>query len=148
MKVILLKDVQKVGKKFDIKDVADGFALNSLIPKGLAKIADKSGVKQVEETKAKEAKEKKMIEDALNSHFVLLKDSVVEIKAKGSEKGHLFASIHNNDIIDACGKFFKKDVDARILAQSHTIKESGNHSIEIKAGDKKATFTLKVSIID
>ncbi len=53
MKVILLKDVRKVGKKFETKDVADGFALNFLIPRKLAEVSNVSNSKKMETMKEK-----------------------------------------------------------------------------------------------
>lgn len=52
MKVILLKDIKGVGKRFDEKTVSDGYALNNLLPKGLALIADKAGLAKVAQIKA------------------------------------------------------------------------------------------------
>ena len=63
MKVILLNDVAKVGRKYDIKDVAEGYAQNMLLPRGLAKVATKDAIAKVEQLKANDLTNKKIQEE-------------------------------------------------------------------------------------
>jgi len=65
MKVILLQDVPKVGKKYEIKNVKDGFARNFLLLKNLAKIAEAGTLKEIEAAKQKEAREKERRTESL-----------------------------------------------------------------------------------
>ena len=65
MKIILLKDTPKVGKKYDIKDISDGYALNLLIPKGFVEVATDKSIKRVSLEKSKDDVEKKIQEDLL-----------------------------------------------------------------------------------
>jgi large subunit ribosomal protein L9 len=73
MKVILLKDVAKMGKKNDIKNVSDGHALNFLIPQGLVEVATPKSLKKVEVIKSREDAEKKIKTDLLLKNFGDLK---------------------------------------------------------------------------
>ena len=65
MRVILLKDVAKVGQKFDVKDVADGYAINFLIPRGLVEAATEANVRKVEGRKKKEDTQRKVQQDLI-----------------------------------------------------------------------------------
>ena len=69
MKVILLKDVAKLGKKYEVKEVPDGHATNFLIPRGLVEIATSGGLKKVELSREKEAQEKKVRDDLLSKNL-------------------------------------------------------------------------------
>jgi len=93
MKIILLKDIPKVGRKYDIKNVADGYALNLLIPRGLAQIATPQTEKNIEAMKAKDLVEKKVQGELLVKNLEVLKDLVINMKEKANEKGHLFAGV-------------------------------------------------------
>lgn len=70
MKVILLKDIKGVGKRFDEKKVSDGYALNALIPKGLALVADKVGRSKAEQLKAHSEAKKKAEEETSKEKFL------------------------------------------------------------------------------
>jgi large subunit ribosomal protein L9 len=104
MKVILLKDVRKVGKKFETKDVADGYALNFLIPRKLAEASTPSSMKKVENLKSRDAAEKKVQEDLLKKNLASFNGVTIEMKENANEKGNLFKGIHKEEIIEALKK--------------------------------------------
>ena len=72
MKIILLKDIAKVGKRYDVKDVNSGHALNFLIPKGLAVSATKEAIKRIDLEKARKAGEIKVQNELLESNIQAL----------------------------------------------------------------------------
>lgn len=144
MKVILLKDVQKIGKKFDIKNVADGFALNSLIPTGKAKVATDAEVKKVEALKKVLEAEKKIQMDLLMKNINEINEKQVTIKAKANSKGHLFAQLHTEDIVKAIKESIGADIHPDFVILVKPIKETGDHNLQVKVGDKKANIKLIV----
>ena len=144
MKVILLKDVAKVGKKFDVKEVSDGYALNFLIPQGKAKTATSEGLAKVETLKAVAQAERKVQEDLLAKNIHEFDGKTVEIKEKANEKGHLFAGLHKERIAEILGAEVHSSLDASFIELSKPIKEVGEYQIEIKAHQNKATLTLVV----
>jgi large subunit ribosomal protein L9 len=142
MKVILIKDVKKIGKKYDIKDVADGHALNMLIPNGLA-IPATSGNLNMIETKKKgdmleTAKTEAEIQKALND----IKGISIEMTGKVNDKGHLFAGIHKTEILEAVKKQKGINITAEHVILEKPIKEVGEQAIKVKVGDREATFKL------
>ena len=93
MKVILLKDVAKIGRKYDIKNVADGYALNMLIPRGLAVVATEQAMKKVETLKVNDTTDKKIQTELLLKNLEVIKNLTLNLKEKANEKGHLFAGV-------------------------------------------------------
>jgi len=144
MKIVLNKDVKGVGKKHDIKTVADGFALNSLIPQGLAEVATSVALARIEKIKKQEESDKKVREDLLSKNIKSLHDVVVEIALPANEKGHLFAGIHLNEIASLVKEQTRIDVLPEFIVLEKPIKEVGEHKIDVKVQGKSATFTLKV----
>lgn len=144
MRVILLKDVQKIGKRYDIKNVADGFALNSLIPQGKAKVATDAEVKKIEALKKVLEAEMKIQEDLLLKNLHELDGKEVVVKEKANSKGHLFAQLHKEEIVMAVKNATGVDIVAGFIQLDKPIKETGLHTIEIKAGSKKALLRLVV----
>lgn len=135
MKVILLKDVPKVGQKNTIKEVKDGFAINLLIPRGLAKQATPSAVHQMEKIQTLENKNKKAGVEALEEKVSGLDQ--IEIKVKANEKGHLFAGIGKDELSN------KLDIPAESIILDSPIKEVGEHEIEVKIGEQ----TQKIKVV-
>jgi len=144
MKIIFLKDIPGVGQKYDIKNVADGYAQNFLFPRGLAKIATNTVVKEVELKKKNKEEEQKIKENLLDREVEKLKNAVLEIKSKLNEKGYLFAGIHKEEISKEIGKKLKLEINPEYIQLDNPIKESGEHNIKIKVGDKEIEFKLKV----
>lgn len=144
MKIILLKDIAKVGKKYDVKDISEGYAQNMLIPKGLAVAATPDVLKRVELEKARDEGEKKLRNDLLMKNLKDLDGITVTMIEKANEKGHLFAGIHKPEIIPAIFNQTKLQIDAEHMILDKPIKEVGTHIIEVKAGNKSAKFNLEV----
>ena len=144
MKIILLKDVKKIGKKYEIKDVADGYALNSLIPNDIAVPATSSYIKMVDAKKKQSALMREDFKKAFEYAVSKLPEGKLHIGGKVNEKGHLFAAIHEDQIIDE----FKKETGV-ILCKEHfemekPLKEIGEHVIDLKIED--AEYKLKVIV--
>lgn len=144
MKIVLLKDVKGVGKKHDVKTVADGFALNSLIPQKLAEVATAKVLARVELIKKQEEADKKVQEDLLAKNLKALHDATVEVVAEANEKGHLFAGLHAADVAPLVKAQTQIDVAAEFIKIDKAIKEVGEHKIDVKVQGKSATFTLVV----
>lgn len=144
MKIVLLKDVKAVGKKHDVKVVADGFALNSLIPQGFAIVATAKVLAKVEVLKKQEDAEKKIQEDLLAKSLKTLHDATVEVVAEANEKGHLFAGLHAVDVAPLVKAQTQVEVAPEFIKIEKAIKEVGEHKIDIKVQGKSATFTLVV----
>ncbi len=128
MKVILIKDVQNLGSAGDVKDVADGYARNFLIPSGYATIATSSAIKQSEEIKIKKAKQ---AEEELKTAEELsgkLEGASVSVKAKADESGKLYAAVKGEEISKSLAeKGF--NVDKNKIVIKEPIKELGEYEI-------------------
>lgn len=98
MKVIFLKDVKNVGKKFDVKNVSDGYARNFLFSQGLAKIATEEAIKSLEAQKAAALKEEEKNKSGLIALAKNLESREFEFKVKTGEKGEVFGSVNKEDI--------------------------------------------------
>src|SRR3989344_1052318 len=144
MKIILLQDVPKVGKKWEVKNVADGFAQNSLIPRRLAEAATASAVARASAVRA-EADAKRIASEVLLAQNLKKIEAVrVEVSAKANEHGHLFAAIHESDIIKALKQKTGVEVAPEFLKIAHPVKTAGEHHIDVSAGEAKTYFTLSV----
>jgi len=147
MKVILLRDVAKIGQKFDTKNVSDGYALNFLIPNGLAEMATAKVLSRVDMMKKRDSEEKKIREGLLAKNLADLKDTQIEIKEKANEQGHLFAGVHKEEIIAELKKQTRLDILPEYLELEKPIKQTGEYTIHVKVGDAKATFKLQVGAL-
>jgi large subunit ribosomal protein L9 len=145
MKVIFLKNVPKIGQKYDIKNVSDGYALNFLIPQKLAEIASGSALKKVNLLKAQDEQEKKVQADLLAKNMEAVAKAKIEFTEKASEKGHLFSSIHKEALVVALKEQAHLDINADFIDLSKPIKEVGEHKITVRVGDKSAEFVVVVN---
>jgi large subunit ribosomal protein L9 len=144
MKIILLTDIPKLGRKYETKDVSDGHALNFLIPKGQALAATPDAIKRIGVEKAKREGEMKVQEDLLAANLKSLEGLTIAISEKANDKGHLFAGLHATEISAALKREARVDIDPSFLVLSQPIKEIGEHTIEVKAGGKSARFKLTI----
>ncbi len=146
MKIILLKDIPKVGRKYDIKNVADGYALNLLIPRGLAQIATPQTEKNIEAMKAKDLVEKKVQGELLVKNLEVLKDLVINMKEKANEKGHLFAGVTKEKLAEEILKTARLNIDPESIKLEKPIKEVGEHKVFVEVMGKKAEFKIVIEV--
>ena len=145
MKVILLKDVKKVGKKFETKEVASGYALNFLIPRKMAEASTESAMKRLGHLKALDEGERKIHEDLLMKNLKALEGKTIELKEPANEKGHLFKGVHQEELVAAIKSQTQLDLAPEYIILEKPIKEVGEHEIEVKVQDKVSKFKLVIS---
>ncbi len=147
MKVILLKSVPKIGRKYDVLDVAEGFAMNALFPKKLAENATPKALERVKLLKAAEDADRKTQEELLIKNLHDISGVTIEIAGKANDKGHLFAGIHKEELIAALKDQARLDIGADYIDLEKPLKEVGEHKITVKVQDKSAEFTLVLKAV-
>ncbi|MHB1377612.1 MAG: 50S ribosomal protein L9 [Candidatus Humimicrobiaceae bacterium] len=132
MKVILTKDVEKIGSFGEVINVKDGYAKNFLIPAGMAILSTPGNLKQVDLVKKSKVKvEAKSIKEA-NEIAEQLNGLKLLFKVKSSAEGKMYGSITNKDIADKILSFKKIEVDRKKIELEESIKDIGSYEIDIK----------------
>lgn len=144
MKVIFLKDVPRVGRKYDIKDVSDGYALNMLIPKGLVQVATPEAIRKIETAKSLDLANRQIQNDLLLKNLEKIRSVVVNLKEKANEKGHLFAGVTKETLAIEIKKTSHMEINPEFIVLPKPIKETGSHKVLVQIGDKKAEFAVIV----
>jgi len=144
MKIILLDDVTKVGRRGEVREVSDGYARNFLIPKKLALSATAGNLKNLEHIKTQqEAKADRVKADAesLRSRVEAL---VYEERRQASEEGKLFGSVTSQDIADFLGAKGLK-IDRRRITLDEPIKTLGEFTVSMRL-HTDVTAQLRVNV--
>ena len=146
MEVILKENVENLGYKDEVKTVKSGYARNYLIPRGLAITANETNVKVLEEIlRQRSVKEQKLI-DEFQVVADALKDIVVKVGAKVSDKGKIFGSVTTLQIAEAI-HYEGHVVDRKqIYISEDSIKELGTYTAKIKL-HPKVEFDLQFEVI-
>jgi len=132
VRIVLRSDVDTVGKKGDIVDVADGYARNYLLPKGLAMVATDGAVAQA--ASMRRARDLRDAQDRASAEEVArtLVPQVITIKAKAGAGGRLFGSVTAADVVDAVEAQTGIVLDRRRVHLDDPIKVLGTHSVQVK----------------
>jgi len=147
MKVIFLSDVPRVGRKYDTKEVNDGYAMNFLLPRKLAVLATPKALAELEMHKKEIAIEKEVQEELLMKNLEEIKGKAITIKGKTNELGHLFSAIHKKEIVDAMKEQNHADISEEFIILEKPIKGVGEFEILISIKGKKSSFKLIVEKI-
>lgn len=147
MKVIFLNDVQRVGKKHDVKEISDGYAMNFLLPRKLAVLATPKAVTELELRKKEISIEREVQENLLLKNLEAIKGQVIKMKGRANDKGHLFSAIHLKEIVEAMKAQNHADIDEEFIVLQKPIKEVGEFEIPISIKGKKSSFKLIVEKI-
>ena len=134
MKVILKADVRGKGKKGQMIEVAEGYARNFLLPKGLAVLATADAMNTMrlqEKAKAKAAAEAKA---AATEIAEKLKGLQVKVASKGGEGGKLFGAVTGREIAAALKEQHGVDIDSKKLVLDEPIKSFGSYQVKAKLG--------------
>lgn len=132
MKVILRTDVSELGKRGDILDVADGYARNYLVPKGLAMKATDGAAAQA--ASMRRARDLRDAQDraAAETLATTLVPKVITVTARAGSGGRLFGSVTTADISSAIEAQTKVQIDRRKLVLAEPIKALGTHTVPVK----------------
>jgi large subunit ribosomal protein L9 len=145
MKVVLRADVEHVGMKGDIVDVADGYARNFLVPRGLALRASNGAQKQADAMRRSREQRDSRERDAAQAIADQLAPKV-RIEARAGEGGRLFGSVTNADVAAAVQAQLGVEVDRRDIALDEPLKELGDHEIDVKL-HRDVSATLHVEVV-
>ena len=143
MKVILLQDVAKIGKRSELVEVPDGYALNQLIPKRMAEPATPANIKKLEKLQATAEADRLADEARFVAAHKALEGKLVQIATDVNELGHAFKAVSEKDIAEAA-QAAGVDIDATMITVGNPIKEIGEHTVELIRGTTKAEFKIEV----
>ena len=144
MKLIVPSDVKKVGKKYDIVDVAPGYARNFLLAKGFGEAVTKVNGKRVADLAKKREVEKKKQSELLERSLTGVAKVALILTRKANEEGHLYAGITRDELAQLLGAEVGASYTAEHIDLEKPIKEVGEFAINVVLGDKKSQFALKV----
>jgi len=104
MKVLLVKDVYKLGRAGDVKKVADGYGRNFLIPQGMAVLATPGAMKTAERIRTKATEKRAILNNEMSVVAEMLKKVQISFGARAGETGKLYGSITSQEVVDAIQK--------------------------------------------
>jgi large subunit ribosomal protein L9 len=131
MKVLLLKDVYKLGRAGDVKKVAAGYGRNFLIPQGFATIATPGSLKQVDQIRKRAAERRAVLNNELGGISAMLEKLTISFPSKAGETGKLYGSITHQMIADAINKKLGSTIDRRQI-EVQPIRNLGEHFAKIR----------------
>jgi large subunit ribosomal protein L9 len=146
MKIVLRDDVENVGVKGDLVEVADGYARNYLVPRGLALPASKGVVKQAEAMRRNRAAREQRNREGAQALAAKLGGGVIEITARAGEGGKLFGSVTVAEIAEAISARIGTEIDRRIVDLAEPIKDLGEYSVVVKLHAEVAP-TVTVAVV-
>ena len=132
MKVIYLQDVKGSGKKGEVKNVADGYARNMLLPKGLAVEATPANMNKLAGQQASAQHKTDVEKQAANEAAAKIKDQKLIIKAKAGSNDRLFGSVTAANIAEALESQLGVKVDKKKISLSSDIKNFGTYTATVK----------------
>lgn len=145
MEVLMINNVPRVGRKGELKSVAEGYARNFLFPRNFAIPATEGAKKHLQLMKSSWEKQAIREKQAYLDMASKIEGLVLKITRKSGDKGRLFGSVTSAELASEISKAAKVDIDKKLVVADH-IKEIGEHSVTIRfTGDVKAH--MKVVII-
>lgn len=131
MKVLLLKDVYKLGRAGDVKKVADGYGRNYLIPQELATLATPGALKQVEQIRAQAAALRASLNQEMSGVAEQLQDLTLTFPARASETGKLYGSITTQNIAESIQNKLGVEIDRRQI-ETQPLRALGEHTVAVR----------------
>src|SRR4030042_3205326 len=138
MKVVLKDDVKNLGKMGQIVDVADGYARNYLVPRGLALEANTKNIKSLEHEKRIILEKAKKIRNSAQDMSNKVSGINLVIKAKAGEEGKLFGSVTTMDIAELL-KNEGIEIDKKKISLDEPIKRLGSYAVNVKIHSEIST---------
>ena len=145
MKVILLDDVSKVGRRGEVRDVSDGYARNFLIPKKLALSATAGNLQNLEHIKTQQDAKAGRIKGEAETLRQRIEGMAYEETRQASEEGKLFGSVTAQDLVDFLGRQGVK-IERRRVQLDEPIKALGETTVPIRL-HQEITAQLRVNVV-
>lgn len=145
MKIILLDDVNKVGRRGEVRDVSDGYARNFLIPKKLALHATAGNMKNLDSIKKQQQAKADRVKDDAEALRARIEALTFEERRQASEEGKLFGSVTTQDMVEFLERHGVK-IERKRLHLEEPIKSLGETSVSIRL-HPDVVATLKVSVV-
>ena len=144
MKIILLKDIRGVGMHGEIKNVADGYAINGLFPKKLAEAATAEKIAEVEAKRAAHEAEMQKEAEQLDNKVAALRGKTITISSRATEKNGLFKAVHEKDVAKAILGEHALAIPEDAITFPEPIKTVGEHLVLLKSKNQKAELGVVV----
>lgn len=146
MKVVLLQDVKKMGKKGDVVEVSDGYGRNVLIRKGLGVEGTKANLNTAAQRQESKVFKDQVAADEAVIMAAQLKKVKVVIKVQCGEDGRTFGSVTGKDISEALEKQYKFKLEKKNIRLKSPIKTLGEYDVEVWV-HQQVTSTVHVSVV-
>ena len=146
MKVVLLQDVKKMGKKGDVVEVSDGYGRNVLIRKGLGVEGTKANLNTAAQRQESKVFKDQVAADEAVIMAAQLKKVKVVIKVQCGEDGRIFGSVTGKDISEALEKQYKFKLEKKNIRLKRPIKTLGEYDVEVWV-HQQVTSTVHVSVV-
>lgn len=131
MEIILLEDVEKVGGKFEVVKVKNGYGRNYLIPQGMAIIANDANMRRLEDYKRREAAKTEAMLGEFQAIAARLENEVLRVGAKAGTSGKIFGSVTNVQIASSLKEQFDIDIERRKIKMPDDVKKLGEYEAEL-----------------
>jgi large subunit ribosomal protein L9 len=131
MRVLLLKDVYKLGRAGDVKRVADGYGRNYLLPQGMAVLATPAALKQVQHIRTQAAASRSALNQEMSGIAQKLAKVVLTFGARAGETGKLYGSITAQNIAEAISEKIGSQIDRRHV-DAEPIRSLGEHEVRVR----------------
>ena len=131
MDIILLEDVEKVGDKFEVVTVKDGFGRNWLIPQGKALIANDTNMRRLQDYRNREERKRNAMLDTFREIADQLKGKSLRIGAKSGTSGKIFGSVTALQISNALKEQFNVDIERKRIEMPDEVKELGTYTAKL-----------------
>lgn len=144
MKIILLQDVAKIGRRYEVVNVPDGYAMNQLIPKKMAEPATPANLKRVEKMNKDKTASAEASAESFKTAVATIEATPITITLEANEQGHLFKAVGADEVVvaaQAVGAMVTEDM----VEFSSPIKEVGEHEITLKHNGESAKIAVTVS---
>ncbi|HEY6628543.1 MAG TPA: 50S ribosomal protein L9 [Acidimicrobiia bacterium] len=146
MKLILISDVNELGKRGDVVDVAEGYARNFLLPRKKAVKASEGSMAQAEATREARIENEQRAREAAENVATQLVGTRVVLAAQAGDEGRLYGSISVNDVVEGIKRFTGLELERDSVVIATPIKAIGLHEIEIKL-HPEVEFPLLLDVI-
>jgi large subunit ribosomal protein L9 len=145
MKVLLIQDVEELGMAGEVKEVANGYGRNYLVPQGLAVLATSGALQEADLHRRRAAERRQRLADEVAALAEAVRQTTLVFQAKAGEGGRLYGSVTTADVAEKLCEAVGEDIDRRKIILDVPIKELGTHTLTLRLGsDVAADFDVVV----